>query len=71
MRPVIGILRTLREDHRNMGRLLDVLESQIEVFRRGDKPDYEILTETVDYCLNYPERFHHPLEDQIFRRIAQ
>lgn len=65
-----AIIDSLREDHVNMHRLLDVLESQIEVFRRGEEPDYELLTQTVDYCLNYPDHIHHPQEDQVYRRLS-
>lgn len=65
------IIDSLREDHRNMHRLLDVLESQVEVFRRGEEPDYDLLTQTVDYCLNYPDHVHHPKEDRVYRRMAE
>jgi hemerythrin-like domain-containing protein len=64
------IIDSLREDHRNMHRLLDVLDSQIEVFRRGEEPDYELLTQTIDYCLNYPDHIHHPMEDEVYRHLS-
>jgi hemerythrin-like domain-containing protein len=67
----MGIMDELRSDHRNMESLLSVLESQMEVFRRGETPDYELLTQTIEYCLNYPERFHHPKEDLLYRHLAR
>ena len=67
----MGIMDELRADHRNMESLLSVLESQMEVFRRGETPDYELLTQTIEYCLNYPERFHHPKEDLLYRQLAR
>ena len=45
-----AIMESLRKDHDNMRLLLDLLESQIEVFRRGEKPDYDLLRLTVEYC---------------------
>lgn len=66
----MSVMDELREDHRNMERLLDVLESQMEIFRRGEAPDYEVLTQTIEYCLNYPDRYHHPKEDLLYRCLA-
>ena len=43
-----AIMERLRKDHDNMRLLLDLLESQIEVFRRGEKPDYDLLRLTVE-----------------------
>ena len=60
--------RTLEEleiDHRNMRQLLDIIEEEMDAYRQGRVPDFEILHLIVDYTLNYPEISHHPREDAI------
>ncbi len=63
------IVEQLRREHADMGRLLDMLNAQIEVFNTGEVPDYDLLQEIVDYCLDYPDACHHPLEDAIFEHV--
>jgi hemerythrin-like domain-containing protein len=64
-------METLREDHRNMTRLLAVMEGQIESIRSDEEPDYMLLTEAANYCLTYPDLYHHPKEDQVYRRLVE
>ena len=40
------IIERLSREHRNIEMLLAVLERELEIFDRGDRPDYE-----VDYQL--------------------
>lgn len=62
-------IRLLRQEHANMAKLLDALERQIAVFDRGELPDYDIVEGVIDYCLAYPDLFHHPKEDLVYRRM--
>lgn len=66
-----NILAALRQDHRNMGQLLDAAERQLDCFDRGETPDYDILQGVLDYCLTYPDLYHHPKEDLVFARLRQ
>jgi len=68
---VTEILAALRQDHRNLGQLLKAVERQLDRFDRGETPDYDILQGVVDYCLTYPDLYHHPKEDLIFERLRQ
>lgn len=61
----------LREEHRNMSRLLDVLEHRIDMFAVAGDPDFDIVRGTADYFLEYPQLCHHPKEDVIFRRLKE
>jgi hemerythrin-like domain-containing protein len=63
------ILTALRQDHLNMGLLLDAVERQLERFDRGEPADYDILQGVVDYCLTYPDLYHHPKEDLVYARL--
>jgi hemerythrin-like domain-containing protein len=59
------LIDVLREEHRNIEKLLGVLEQELGVFDRRDRPDYETLQAVVDYFAEYPARCHHPKEDMI------
>ena len=65
------ILATLRDEHANMGRLLDVLDDQIAVFGRGETPDYEAIRSILAYMIDYSDRYHHPKEDLIYHRLRE
>lgn len=59
----------LMQDHRNLARLLKVLERQVTYFERSGEADFEIVHAVVDYCLTYPDLCHHPKEDVVLRRL--
>ena len=63
------ILDAIHEDHANLAKLLDALERQLAVFDAGETPDYDIIRGVVDYCLDYPDLYHHPKEDLVFERL--
>jgi len=59
------ILDQLHEEHRNISRLLAVLERELAVFDRAERPDYDVLRAVADYFNGFPETTHHPKEDLI------
>ena len=62
-------IRILHREHRNLARILDVLEAQLDIYRQGGVPDFDLIGDIVHYTLSFPERHHHPKEDLIFERI--
>ena len=64
-----NIIQILLEEHRNIDRLLLVLEHELEVFDRSEEPDYEILRAVIEYFQDYPEDCHHPKEDMVFEKL--
>lgn len=60
------IIQSLRRDHRDIEQLLRVLEAESDVFGRAEQPDYELLTETIDYLGAYLEQYYYPKEDLLF-----
>jgi len=64
------VIEALREEHRNIERLLDALEHQIGIFAGSGSPDYDVITGIAEYFLAYPDRCHHPKEDAIIQRLA-
>jgi hemerythrin-like domain-containing protein len=63
------IIERLSREHRNIEKLLAILERELEVFDRGDRPDYEVIRAIISYFEVYPEVYHHPQEDQVFARL--
>ena len=63
------IIETLREEHRNIEELLLVLEQELSVFDRNERPDYDIIQGVIRYFEDYPDCCHHPKEDMIFEKL--
>jgi hemerythrin-like domain-containing protein len=63
------IIDLLLEEHQNIEKLLLVLEHELEIFDRSDRPDYEILQTIIQYFQDYPESCHHPKEEMIFEKL--
>lgn len=63
------IIEILRQEHRNIEKLLLVLERELDVFARGDRPDYEVVHAVIGYFQVYPDAYHHPLEDRVFEKL--
>lgn len=58
-------------EHVNFVTLLDLLEVELDHFRRGKAPDYGLMLDIMFYMTHYPDVLHHPKEDLAFARIAE
>ncbi len=63
------IMDVLRQEHRNIEKLLLVLEQELSVFDRGERPDYDVISEVIAYFQVYPDSYHHPQEDKVFEKL--
>ena len=63
------MIELLRDEHRDIERLLKVLEDELKVFDRRERPDYEVVQAIIGYFQDYPDCCHHPKEDMIFDRL--
>jgi hemerythrin-like domain-containing protein len=63
------VIEILRREHRNIEKLLLVLERELGVFARGEHPDYEVIHAVIAYFQVYPDACHHPLEDVVFEKL--
>jgi hemerythrin-like domain-containing protein len=66
---MMAIIDILREEHRNIEKVLLVLEQELDVFDRSEQPDYEVLQAVISYFQDYPDRCHHPKEDMVFEKL--
>lgn len=65
------ILEQLLTDHRNIDKVLTVLEHEIDRYDQPgnadeEGPDLSLVFDILDYIHAYPDKFHHPLEEAAF-----
>lgn len=65
------IIEILHEEHRNIAKLLSVIERELSVFDRRERPDYEIFQAVIQYFKEYPELCHHPKEDVVYQILKE
>ena len=65
------ILDELREDHRNLTRLLDVLENECRDVPDEGEPDMDLLHDIMHYMTVYPDAIHHPREDLVYTAMRE
>jgi hemerythrin-like domain-containing protein len=67
-----AILQKLNADHKNIAKVLYCLRSQIKGFEDPDmEPTISQIMDILDYISTVPERWHHPVEDVVFRRLLE
>jgi hemerythrin-like domain-containing protein len=66
---MVEIIEILREEHRNIEKLLRVMEQELNVFDRGERPDYEVFGAIIEFFKMYPDSCHHPKEDIIYEKF--
>jgi hemerythrin-like domain-containing protein len=64
-------LNLLRREHTHLAKLLKLLDRQIARFGAGERPDYDIISGIIEYCLDFPDQCHHPKEDLIYRKLQE
>jgi hemerythrin-like domain-containing protein len=67
---VPAIIESLLQDHRNMETLLRILEQELAVFDRAERPDFDILTGIIEYFRSFPTAIHQPKENLVSSRLA-
>ena len=63
------MLDDLREDHRNMALVLDILNDVALEAESGVDPDFELIDEIMRYMTVYPDAVHHPKEDVVYAEL--
>ncbi len=66
---MVEIIEILRQEHRNIEKLLRVMEQELSVFDRGERPDYEVFGAVIEFFKRYPDSCHHPKEDIIYEKF--
>jgi hemerythrin-like domain-containing protein len=66
---LVEIIEILQQEHRNIEKLLRVMEEELSVFDRGERPDYEVFGAIIEFFKVYPDACHHPKEDIIYEKF--
>lgn len=65
----VAIIEMLRQEHRGIEKLLDAMEQELNVFDRGERPDYDVIGALIDFFEKYPDTCHHPKEDIVYEKF--
>lgn len=66
---IATVLTELRQDHRNMARLLNLLEQQAQTVFDGTPSELELMVDVMRYMTGYPDAVHHPKEDKLYAEL--
>lgn len=66
-----AIMDQLKVDHRNVARMLDLLERQLRALHDADQVDFELMHDIMVYMTHYPDTTHHPKEDLMLERLRE
>lgn len=66
------ILQRLNADHKHIAKVMYCLRSQIKGFDDPEmEPNISQIMDILDYISTVPERWHHPVEDVVFRKLME
>ena len=54
-----------------MGRLLQALERQIDIYAAGEAANFDIIVGVADFFVDYPARCHLPKEDLVVAKLLE
>ena len=67
---MVQVIDQLGRDHRNLRLLLDIVEEEMDGYRKGRILDFDLLRMIAEYTLHYPDFVHHPRENVIFECLV-
>lgn len=68
---MVDPVKAWHTEHEYFRRLLALLQEQVDVLHAEGTPQYELMLDIIEYLREYSDRYHHPREDEVFRRLAQ
>ncbi len=65
-----ALLERLNDEHRNLARFLYCFKYQLRGFEDpNQETNINLILDMLDYINTIPERYHHPAEDVMFKRM--
>ena len=68
---MIDPIKAWHQEHMYFNRLLRLMEQEVDVFATGETPNYPLMLDIIGYLRDYADQYHHPREDEVFRRLAR
>ena len=59
------------KEHEHFSTVLSLLRRELDVFQAGGQPGYGLALDIISWLRDFGDTFHHPREDEAFRRLAQ
>lgn len=53
------------QEHDRIRRMLACFDAELDLFESAERPDYEVLSESLAYCRDYLDAWHHPREERM------
>lgn len=63
------ILEELMRDHQRISAVLTILKNKLAMLKDRGRPDFNLMSEVVDYLEDYGDGYHHVREELIFGYI--
>ncbi len=60
------MLDLIRNDHRNLAILLDLLRDKVVRLEKGQPINYALIRDVIEYMQEYADRYHHKYEDAVY-----
>lgn len=64
-------IKAWHDEHMYFNRLLRLLQHEVDVFATAETPNYALMLDIIGYLSEWADQFHHPREDEVFRRLAR
>lgn len=66
-----SVVETIKQEHRALGSVVSVVQRVLQaIAAEKAEPDFALLSAALYYIDDFPERFHHPKEDEfLFKAI--
>jgi len=71
VRDMKKLIESLHEDHRNLSKLLMILETNLVALQSDNDPNYSLMVDIIEYVYSYPDVFHHPREDLLYQSVME
>ena len=60
------IISELHQDHQHISTLLTILKNKLATLELGGRPNFNLMSDLLDYLDDYADEYHHTREDLIF-----
>lgn len=65
------LLKSLNRDHKNLARVLKIMESELHHLVEGRKENLQLMRDASIYIQQYPDLIHHPKENLIYDAFSK
>ena len=64
------IVLAIHNKNKYINQLLGIFQDQLDLIGKRQTPDYQIMFDIMHYMSHYPDQFHHPRENILYKRLV-